>query len=82
MKKCFDKDFSPIDKLVKAHENVNVPYKFIAIRGGTDGARISYMGLPCPNVGTGDYACHGRYEHVVVEEMEVMCKVLINLLSL
>lgn len=82
MKKCFDKDFSPIDKLVKAHENVNVPYKFIAIRGGTDGARISYMGLPCPNVGTGDYACHGRYEHVVVEEMEDMCKVLINLLSL
>lgn len=82
MKQCFDKDFSPIEKLVKAHENVNVPYKFIAIRGGTDGARISYMGLPCPNVGTGDYACHGRYEHVVVEEMEDMCKVLINLLSL
>ena len=82
MKQCFDKDFSPIEKLVKAHENVNVPYKFIAIRGGTDGARISYMGLPCPNVGTGDYACHGRYEHVVVEEMEDICKVLINLLSL
>lgn len=82
MKQCFDTDFSPIEKLVKAHENVNVPYKFIAIRGGTDGARISYMGLPCPNVGTGDYACHGRYEHVVVEEMEDMCKVLINLLSL
>ena len=82
MKQCFDKDFLFIEKLVKAHENVNVPYKFIAIRGGTDGARISYMGLPCPNVGTGDYACHGRYEHVVVEEMEDMCKVLINLLSL
>ena len=39
----------------------------LPIRGGTDGARLSFMGLPCPNIGTGGYACHGPYEHITVE---------------
>ena len=42
----------------------------LPIRGGTDGARLSFMGLPCPNIGTGGYACHGPYEHITVEGME------------
>lgn len=40
------------------------------IRGGTDGARLSYMGLPCPNIGTGGHAYHGPYEHISVEGMD------------
>lgn len=42
----------------------------VPIRGGTDGARLSFMGLPCPNLGTGGYACHGPYEHITAESMD------------
>lgn len=76
MKYYFDRDDRAIQSIVKAHEDANVPYAFSPIRGGTDGARITYMGLPCPNIGTGDRCCHGRYEHVVVEEMYQMFDVV------
>ena len=46
------------------------------IRGGTDGARLSYMGLPCPNLGTGGYGFHGPYEHISVESMETVVKII------
>ena len=46
------------------------------IRGGTDGARLSYMGLPCPNLSTGGYNFHGRKEMITVEAMEAMVNVL------
>ena len=46
------------------------------IRGGTDGARLSYMGLPCPNLGTGGYAFHGPYEHITVEGMDIAVEIL------
>lgn len=46
------------------------------VRGGTDGARLSYMGLPCPNLGTGGYGFHGPYEHITVEGMENAVKII------
>lgn len=46
------------------------------IRGGTDGARLSYMGLPCPNLGTGGYAFHGPYEHITAEGMDAVVEIL------
>lgn len=46
------------------------------VRGGTDGARLSFMGLPCPNLGTGGYAFHGPYEHVSVNAMERVVSIL------
>ena len=49
------------------------------IRGGTDGARLSYMGLPCPNLGTGGHNFHSRYEYVSVQAMEKVTQILINL---
>ncbi len=49
------------------------------IRGGTDGAALSFMGIPCPNLSTGGYNFHGRYEYASVQEMETMVKVLIRL---
>ncbi len=45
------------------------------VRGGTDGARLSFMGLPCPNLGTGGYGFHGPYEHITVEGMETAVRV-------
>ena len=51
------------------------------IRGGTDGARLSYMGLPCPNLCTGGANYHGRFEYVPVEDMEKCVKMLIEILT-
>lgn len=46
------------------------------VRGGTDGARLSFMGLPCPNLGAGGYAFHGPFEHITVEGMETSVKIV------
>jgi len=51
------------------------------IRGGTDGARLTYMGLPCPNLGTGGYNYHGPYEYASIDEMDQAVNVVITLLS-
>lgn len=51
-------------------------------RGGTDGATLSYMGLPCPNLGTGGYAFHGPFEHVTVEGMEKSRDILLGIIRL
>ena len=51
------------------------------IRGGTDGARLSFMGLPCPNLGTGGYAYHGPYEHITVEGMELATEIIIGIIG-
>ena len=48
----------------------------VPVRGGTDGARLSYRGLPCPNLGTGGYAYHGPFEHITVEGMDTAVKIL------
>ncbi|MDD4583037.1 MAG: peptidase T [Eubacteriales bacterium] len=52
------------------------------IRGGTDGARLSYMGLPCPNLGTGGYGFHGPYEHITAEGMEVCVSIIQELIKI
>lgn len=51
------------------------------VRGGTDGARLSFMGLPCPNLGTGGYGFHGPFEHITVESMETVVKILCFIIS-
>lgn len=51
------------------------------IRGGTDGARLSFRGLPCPNLGTGGYAFHGPYEHITAEGMDAVVEVLLGIVS-
>lgn len=65
-----------IDKARAAFERCNVVPIVSPIRGGTDGARLSYMGLPCPNLSTGGYNFHGRKELITVEAMEKMVEVL------
>ena len=49
-------------------------------RGGTDGAQLSFRGLPCPNLGTGGYAYHGPYEHAVAEEMDQCVEIVLNII--
>jgi len=52
------------------------------IRGGTDGARLSYMGLPCPNLGTGGHAFHGPFEHITAEGMDTVVRILSELVKI
>ena len=51
------------------------------IRGGTDGAQLSFRGLPCPNIGTGGYACHGPYEHATAEGLETAAQIVLNIID-
>jgi len=53
----------------------------LPVRGGTDGARLSFMGLPCPNLGTGGYGFHGPYEHISIDCMERVVKILKEIIS-
>nr|WP_298877668.1 peptidase T [uncultured Mogibacterium sp.] len=66
LEKCPD----AIDNAKKACKIAGVEPIVIPVRGGTDGANLSFMGLPCPNLGTGSYAFHGPYEHTTIEGME------------
>ena len=52
------------------------------IRGGTDGASLTMNGLPCPNLGTGGYNFHGRYEYLSLNELELMINVLVDIVKL
>ena len=53
----------------------------VPVRGGTDGAQLSFRGLPCPNLGTGGAAFHGPYEHISVQNMDLCVRILKNLLT-
>ena len=68
-----------IENASKAFEKLGIPVKTIPIRGGTDGARLSFMGLPCPNLSTGGYQFHGIYEFIPVSALETMPKVLLEI---
>ncbi len=70
-----------IDYAFKAIEDAGENPKAVAIRGGTDGARLSFMGLPCPNLGTGGYNFHGPLEHITAEGMDTVVKVLHGLVQ-
>jgi len=54
----------------------------LPVRGGTDGSRLSFMGLPCPNIFTGEMALHSKHEFVSVQDMEKSMQVLVRLLQI
>lgn len=65
-----------VEKAKEAIGKNGLEAQVIPVRGGTDGARLSFMGLPCPNLGTGGHGFHGPFEHITVEAMERVVKVL------
>ncbi|MGN0780504.1 MAG: peptidase T [Christensenellales bacterium] len=65
-----------IDTARTAMQALGITPEIVPIRGGTDGARLSYMGLPCPNLCTGGYNCHGPREFIPVQSLEKMCELL------
>lgn len=70
MKEVLDEHPSAVNTARKAMHALGLKAVSDPVRGGTDGAELSLRGLPCPNLGNGDRNCHGRYEYVIVEEME------------
>ncbi len=69
-----------VENAIAAAEEAGVTPVIRPIRGGTDGARLSFMGLPCPNLGIGGYAFHGPYEHVSAEGMDDAVEILLGIL--
>ena len=70
-----------VERAMKAMKNVGMNPVAVPIRGGTDGARLSYMGLPCPNLCTGGENYHGRFEYIPVEDMDLCTRMLVEILT-
>lgn len=82
MKEKVEPHMHLIENAKKAMELVNVEPKVVAIRGGTDGARLSFMGVPCPNLCAGGHNFHGKYEYVPIQSMEKIVEILIKIVEL
>lgn len=82
MSEIIKKNMFLIDNAIKAMNAAGVKENIVPIRGGTDGARLSFMGLPCPNLSTGGHNFHGRKEYVPIESMEKMVQVILNLVDI
>ena len=70
-----------VERAKKAMEDLGIAPKIVPIRGGTDGARLSFEGLPCPNLCTGGHNFHGRFEYIAIEDMEAISALLVKILT-
>ena len=82
MKEILDHHPHVMDLATRAIRAAGVEPKPDSIRGGTDGSRLSFMGLPCPNIFAGEHAFHGKYEWASLEEMQKASEVIINIARL
>ncbi|MBQ9927893.1 MAG: peptidase T [Lachnospiraceae bacterium] len=81
MREIIEQHMHLIEDAKAAMEEIGIEPEIIPIRGGTDGARLSFMGLPCPNLCTGGHNFHGRFEYICVESMEKVVELLVKLAS-
>ncbi|HEY0029458.1 MAG TPA: peptidase T [Bacteroidia bacterium] len=79
MKQVLDKNPEIVDNAMEAIRRAGVEPVLSSIRGGTDGSRFSYMGLPCPNIFAGEHAFHSKHEWVSVQDMEKAVQTIVNL---
>lgn len=82
MGEIIEKDMTPIELAQEAMESLGIKPNIKPIRGGTDGSKISFMGLPTPNIFAGGENFHGRYEFVAVESMEKATNVIVEIARL
>ncbi len=82
MREQVEPHYHIVEKAVKAMEMEGIKVKIQPIRGGTDGANLSYMGLPCPNIFAGGLNFHGKMEYVPLESIEAASKVILNIIRL
>ena len=79
MKEILDKYPQVIDNALEALKRAGMDAKRTSIRGGTDGSRLSFMGLPCPNIFAGEHAFHSKYEWVSVQDMQLAVDTILHL---
>lgn len=82
MRKEVEPHFQVVETAVRAMQMAQVTPRIQPIRGGTDGARLSFMGLPCPNLFAGGHNFHGKLEYIPVESMEKAVEVMLNIIRL
>ncbi len=80
MREMVEPCYQLVEYALAATKAAGVEPDVAPIRGGTDGARLSFKGLPCPNLGTGGYAFHGVYEHITVEGMDLAVKIVMDII--
>ena len=82
MKEKLEDNMYIVEKAIEAMKANEVIPLIQPIRGGTDGARLSFMGLPCPNLSTGGHNFHGKYEYVCIQSMDKMVEVILKLITI
>ncbi len=82
MREMVEPHFHVVENAMKAMEMAGVVPRVQPIRGGTDGANLSYMGLPCPNIFAGGHNFHGKLEFVPLESMQKATEVILNIIKL
>ena len=82
MKEKIDPNMHVVDIVLKAMELSDVPALVTPIRGGTDGAQLSFKGLPCPNIFAGGVNFHGPYEFISIQVMEKAMQTIVNICKL
>ena len=79
MREIIEQHMHLVENAKASMEELDIEPIIQPIRGGTDGARLSFMGLPCPNLGTGGHNFHSRFEYACVESMEKNTELLIKI---
>ncbi|HNW20399.1 MAG TPA: M20/M25/M40 family metallo-hydrolase, partial [Bacteroidales bacterium] len=82
MREIIEQNFEVVEIAKQAMETLNIEPIIVPIRGGTDGARLSFMGIPCPNIFAGGLNFHGKYEYVALETMEKATQVILKIIEL
>jgi tripeptide aminopeptidase len=82
MKEVIDRFPQVSDYAKQAIERAGVKVLAMSARGGTDGSRLSFMGLPCPNIFTGEMAFHGKHEYVSIQDMQKSVQTIVHLVSI
>lgn len=81
MADCLNARPDVVERAERAIENAGLTPVRVPIRGGTDGAQLSFRGLPCPNLGTGGYSFHGPYEHITAQAMDKAVEIILNIVT-
>lgn len=81
MADCLNARPDVVERAERAIEKAGLTPVRVPIRGGTDGAQLSFRGLPCPNLGTGGYSFHGPYEHITAQAMDKAVEIILNIVS-
>ena len=81
MREIMEQHMDVVERAMQAYRDCGIEPYTVPVRGGTDGCRLSFMGLPCPNLSTGGMNGHGRKECVAVQDMDTMVDVLEKLVT-